>query len=300
MKILLAVDGSEYSEEAARALTCMDLTEQDEIMLVHVVSWVPFQYDAASYYENLKQIKQDVAPRIIDSALRLLTPVKARISTAIIDGSPDRYIAETAAEAGMDLIVMGARGVKGMKSVLIGSVTKAVALHASKPVLVIKPGFCGRAAGGKMRVILAVDGSESSEQAAMMLAAMPLGNAVEITIFNAIWSDFSDIPERFVAEINDRVKDVIAENRTQEFKDSEQVLEKAQQFLRDRFSSISLVSRVGDPSQEIMKIAEVRDASMIVAGCRGLRGIPGMMGSVSRNILTHAGCSVLIGRTCTG
>ncbi|MHB8881809.1 MAG: universal stress protein [Thermodesulfovibrionales bacterium] len=298
MKILLAVDGSEYSEEAAKALTCMDLTEQDEIMLVHVVSWVQFQYDAASYYESLKQIKQDVAPRIIDSALGLLAPVKARISTAIIDGSPDRYIMETAAEADMDLIVMGARGVKGMKSVLIGSVTKAVALHAPRPVLVIKPGFCSRAAGGKLRVVLAVDGSESSEQAARMLAAMPLSRTTAITIFNAIWSDFADIPERFVAEINDRVRDVIAENRTQEFKDSEQVLEQAQRYLRDRFSDLTLVSRVGDPSQEIMKIAG--DAGMIVAGCRGLRGIPGMMGSVSRNILTHAGCSVLIGRTCSG
>lgn len=298
MKILLATDGSEYSEEAARSLTCMNLTEDDEIMLVHVVSWVPFKYDAESYYEGLKQIKKDVAPKIIDSCLEILKPVRARISTAIIDGSPDRYIVEAAEESDTDLIVMGARGVKGVKSILIGSITKSVVLNSSKPVLVVKPGFCRPADGTK--VVFACDGSEFSVSAARFLSTMPLKDSSEITILNVIWSDFADIPERFISEINDRIKDVLAETRTQEFRESEKMLEEAREYLWRRFSNITLTSKIGDPSHEIIRTAETTNADLIVVGCRGLRGIKGMMGSISRNILTHSQCSVLVGRTCVG
>lgn len=298
MKILLATDGSEYAEEAARSLTALDLTEDDEVMVVHVVSWVPFKYDAKSYYESLKEIKNEVAPRIIDSCLEILKPVKARMSTAIIDGSPERYIVDAADEAGMDLIVMGARGIKGLKSALIGSVTKSVALHSSRPVLVVRQGFSSHAQ--KARVLFATDGSEYSDASARFLASLPFKPGAELTVLNVIWSDFADIPERFVSEVNDRIKGVVAETRTMEIREAEKVLEKARKQLKGRFGSISLMTKIGDPSHEIIRAAEAVDAGLIVAGCRGLRGMAGMMGSVSRNLLNHAPCSILIGRTCRG
>lgn len=298
MKILLATDGSEYSEEAARSLLCMDLTVEDEIMLVHVVSWIPFQYDAESYYSTLTQIRQDVAPRIIDAALGVLAPVKARISTAIIDGAPERYIVDAAEAGDMDLIVMGARGIKGLKSILIGSVTKSVVLHSARPVLVIKPGFCGNT--GRKKVLFAADGSDFSVAAARFLTSLPLSDDTDITIMNVIWSDFADIPDRFVIEVNDRVKDMLADSRAEEFRESDRILEQAKGYLGPRFRNITPVSKVGDPSHEILRTAGEMHADMIVVGCRGLKGMASMMGSVSRNILTHSDCSVLIGKTCRG
>ncbi|NOZ68981.1 MAG: universal stress protein, partial [Deferribacteres bacterium] len=41
MKILLATDGSEYSDEAARFLTRLDLSADDEIVVLHALSWTP-------------------------------------------------------------------------------------------------------------------------------------------------------------------------------------------------------------------------------------------------------------------
>ncbi|MBA4371821.1 MAG: hypothetical protein C0402_03040 [Thermodesulfovibrio sp.] len=298
MKILLATDGSEYSDEAARSLLCLDLTVEDEIMLTHVVSWIPFQYDAESYYSSLKQIKQDVAPRIIDAALEVLAPSKARISTAIIDGAPERYIVDAAEAGDMDLIVMGARGIKGVKSLLIGSVTKAVTLHSAKPVLVIKPGFCGSME--KKKVLFAADGSDFSAAAAKFLAFLPLSADSEITLMHVIWSDFADIPDRFVIEVNDRIKDMLADTRAEEFRESDRILEEAKGYLGQRFKNLTAVSKVGDPSHEILRTAEEMHADMIVVGCRGLKGMASMMGSVSRNVLTHSDSSVLIGKTCRG
>jgi len=294
MKILFATDGSEYSEGAARFLSCLNFSPEDEITVFHAVTWVPFLYDKESYYNSLKQIKKDIAPKIIDTALEMLKPVKARISTAIVDGAPEQYIPDMAESA--DMIVMGARGIKGIKSVFIGSVTRAVTISSSKPVLITKLPVCDKSE--KIKMLFAVDGSEFSIAAGEFLSSMPFPDNTEVTIINAIWSDFSDIPERFAIEVNEKIKEDIAKTRTMEFQKSEKILEQARKLLSKRFKNINVISKIGAPSVEILNTAESMKANMISVGCRGLRGIKGMMGSVSRNVLTHSKCSVLIGKTC--
>jgi len=120
MKILLATDGSQYSELAAKFLTCLNLSFDDEITIFHVVYWIPFLYDKESYFGALKAIKEEIAPKVIDSVLNILKDVKAKISTAIIDGSPEQCIVDVAAESDMDLIVMGARGLRVLDRSLSG------------------------------------------------------------------------------------------------------------------------------------------------------------------------------------
>jgi len=295
MEILLATDGSEYSERAARFLACLRLSPEDAITVLHVVNWVPFNYDAESYYESLKGIKKDIAPRILDSALKLLGPVKARTSTAIKDGAPERYIVDVARDSGADMIVMGARGLRGIKSFIVGSVTKAVALNAAMPVLVVKEPLCQ---SDRLRILFAADGSDYSNAAARFLSLVPFPEDTEMTVLNAVWSDFSDIPERYVMEVDDRMKEIVARRRSGEIDASEKILGEAARLLEGRFGNLKTLSKVGDPSLEILKAAESLRADIIAVGCRGIRGAKGMMGSVSRNVLNHAPCSVFIGKTC--
>ena len=53
MRFLLATDGSEHSENAARFLTRFEFTPDDEITVLTVIGWIPFQEDMQSYYENI-------------------------------------------------------------------------------------------------------------------------------------------------------------------------------------------------------------------------------------------------------
>ena len=69
MRILLAVDGSKYSDLAARFLACLHLSADDEITVLHVMFWYPLYYEREYYYETLKEIKQEIAPKILDAAL---------------------------------------------------------------------------------------------------------------------------------------------------------------------------------------------------------------------------------------
>lgn len=296
MKILLATDGSACSEGAARFLTCLDLTPEDEITVFHAVSWVPFLYDRQSYIEALKEIRKEIAPKILDATLDILEATGAKLSSAIVDGAAHYYIVDAAVSSGMDMIVMGARGVKGVESLFVGSVTKSVSMASPVPVLVTKLPACSRTK--KMKILFAADGSEHSVAAGRMLTRIPFPAGTELTLLNVIWSDFSDIPERFVLEVNERIKEVVAETRSAELREAERITEEARENLAAKFTDIRVMTKVGDPSAEILKAAEAIQADLITVGCRGLRGIKGMMGSVSRNILANAKCAVLIGKQC--
>ncbi len=299
MKILLATDGSEYSECAARFLTRIPWSPDDSITVFHAVYAVPFQHNEKFYFDTLRAIKKEIAPKILDSALAVLQPVQARLSVEIEEFSPsrctpDQCIIKAAEASGADLIAMGARGIKGIASAFLGSVTRLVTINSTKPVFVVKP----PTDAGRMKILFAADGSGHSLATGEFLTSIPFPDEAEVTILNIISSSFSDVPERFVLEINGRIKEAVAAARKIEFAESENVIEQAREILHKRFRKISVLSKVGDPSTEILKTGETMGADIIALGCRGLRGVKGIMGSVSRNVLTHSKCSVLIGKTC--
>jgi nucleotide-binding universal stress UspA family protein len=296
MRILLAVDGSDYSDLAARFLTCLNLSSDDEITVLHVMSWHPLYYEREYYYEPLREIKQEIAPKILDAALDILKSTKAKVSTAIEEGSPEQCIIEAAGSSNADLIALGARGIKGITSLLIGSVTRSVAHSSTKPVLVIKPPGCRDA--DRLKILFATDGSAHALETGKLLSRIPFSDNAEIRILNVISSPFSlNIPEAFHPGINERIVEIETRAREMEFSNSERILGQAREFLSKSFKKVEVVSEIGDPSTEILRVSEGSGSHIIAVGCRGMRGLKEIMGSVSRNVLTHARCSVLIGKS---
>ncbi|MDI6728773.1 MAG: universal stress protein [Thermodesulfovibrionales bacterium] len=294
MKILLATDGSAYSEGAAMFLSRFSLSQDDEILVLNVISHVPFKDNRELYYAKLKQIKQEIAPRILDSTIDILKPLNVKISTALLDGYPDKAIVDAASESGADLVVMGARGLKGIKSLLIGSITRSVSINSRTPVMVVKPPQWETA--GTLKVLYATDGSSSAVNAERLLASIPFPKDAEITIVNVIPSAHIDIPERYWMEVDEKIKNEIAKIREAEFGVSDKIIEDARKILSSRFSKIKVSIKFGDPSLEILNEAEQSKTDLIAIGSSGMRGVKGMLGSVSRSILGHAECSVLIGK----
>jgi len=293
MKILLATDGSEHSGRAAKFLTNLNLSSDDEITVLHVITEVPFKDDAASYYSSLKQIKQEIAPKIIGTAMNILRPLNTKITSLVIDGYPDKGIIDIAEDLNVNMIVMGAKGIKGIKAFLIGSVTRSAAINSSKPVLVIKPPQ--GEVSGSLKVLFATDGSDYARETGRFLTSIPFHDDAEITVLHVIQSGL-DIPERFHIEIDERIKKIATEIKALAFKESEKTIEQARKFLSVRFTKVTSLTRDGDPSLEILNAAKMLKTDIIVVGSKGMRGIKGMLGSVSRYILGHSECSILIGK----
>ena len=298
MKILLAVDGSRYSEGAARFLTFLNLSAGDEITVFHALHWSHFLRGEKSRQEAIEELKKIFVPMILDSALKILGPVKAKISTAVVEGHAKQAIVEKAAEAGMDLIIMGAKGVTGMESLFLGSVSRAVAVKSSVPVLVTKLPLSTPPGG--MKILFATDGSQYAVSTQEFLSSMPFPPNSEITLLNVTRPTFWDmyIPMTLTPEVNERFIEIMEKARTSERVESGRIIDQARDYLRHRFGNITVLSVEGDPSSEILAASAGMKADLIAVGCRGLTGIRGMIGSVSRNVLSHSKCPVLIGRMC--
>ncbi len=296
MKILLAVDGSEHAEGAAKFLRFLDLSTDDEIMIVHVINFVPFLNDMDVYAGTIYDIKQEIAPKILDAAVEILSSTGARLSTAIVEGDVDKAIIHAVIDAQADFAVLGAKGLKGVTSFITGSATRSVAIHAPFPVLAVKQGKWETTR--KLNILFATDGSEYARAAGRFLSSLPLSRDSHIDIVNIVRSAVHDIPERFIVEVDDRMKGEVARVRTAEYDASGEIIRSAEEDLRTRYTSISGHTKVGDPSIEIIEEAERLGTDVIVVGCRGTKGEKGKLGGVARNILRHAQCSFLIAKNC--
>ena len=291
MKILLATDGSAFSEDAAKFLTNFLFAPKDTIHLFHVVSAVPYEDD---FRQQILQAIKRISPKILKTCEECIQPTKAIITKQEGQGVPEDEIVKKAEELDVDLIVMGARGVKGVKSLFLGSVTRSVSALTDRSILVTKP-FIDRA-GRALTVLFATDGSDSAETTGDVLADLPFPEASELTVLNVSQSAFADIPDRYVMEVNDAMKAELAKIRMAENEKAEKIIDRAKTQLASRFAAVHGLIKSGDPTDEVLKTAAEMKADLIAIGSRGLKGVKGRLGSVSRRILGRAPCSVLIGK----
>jgi nucleotide-binding universal stress UspA family protein len=292
MKILLATDGSEHSVGAAQFLARFDLSALDRVTVLHVVPDIPFRHAGESQFAALMEIGEEIAPGIVDATAGYLKDQRANISTAVTTGHPAEAILAVAMQANSDLIVMGSRGMKTMGSLLLGSVTRAVAINSPHPVLVVKPPQGGQE--GPLRVLFATDGSDCARETEKLLVSVPFPEDTAMTAVYVSPSTYMEVPDRFYLEMDERVKKITANMKEREMKYAGEVLEQARTALKDRFRHIATLMKCGDPSEQILRAARETGTNVIALGSRGMRGVRGMLGSVARNVLGHADCSVLI------
>jgi nucleotide-binding universal stress UspA family protein len=139
-KILLATDGSEEAELAARKAVELAEGTGSELHLVHVGLAPNFLVEGTPGYnrELYEQIEEESR-----ELLRKLT-WQVKVAGGNVAGSHlrmgevDLGIVGLARKLGVDLIVMGSRGRRGIRRAIAGSISDAVIRHAPCPVLVVR------------------------------------------------------------------------------------------------------------------------------------------------------------------
>ena len=126
----------------------LDLAEKytAEIVLLSVFNpvFVPFGVEPSlsdakvmeNYLEDLKAYHENV----LSENLQKITELKPnlKVSTKLKKGRPADKIIETAKEGNFNLIVMGSRGLGGIKQLFLGSVSDRVADEAPCPALMVR------------------------------------------------------------------------------------------------------------------------------------------------------------------
>ncbi|MEO8563958.1 MAG: universal stress protein [bacterium] len=148
MRILLAVDGSGHSDAAVHEVASRPLPAHSEVRIisVHETTYfppvLPGEGMSVGLYLDTETAARERAQTAVDSAAATLragdTCHHLTVTTGVPAGSAKRLILEEADALGADLIVVGSHGHGHFERFLLGSVSQAVALHATCSVEIVR------------------------------------------------------------------------------------------------------------------------------------------------------------------
>jgi nucleotide-binding universal stress UspA family protein len=207
---------------------------------------------------------------------------------AVRDVAAAPAILRYAEEHGVDLIVMGTHGRRGVRRLLLGSVTEEVIRAASCAVLAV-PGV--REPTPPLNVLVPVDFSPYSqhalrrgkEVAALYGARLHALHVAHLAPYPAFYGadvvSRYDLPPRFIEEAGNELRALVAATDGPET------------------GPVEVGVMVGLPHQRIADYARAHNVGLIVMGRRGLAGLQHiLLGSTTERTLRMAPCSVLVTR----
>ena len=134
-RILVAVDGSAFSDAAVDQAISLGGICNSQIFVISVVDLYPEQMEVAPAL--VEKMSEEVRQHL-DRAKEKVDKADIPCETIVhMGGIPHEFIVKEAKDKGIDLIVMGTHGRTGSKRVLLGSVAQNVIGHAPCPVLVV-------------------------------------------------------------------------------------------------------------------------------------------------------------------
>ncbi len=143
MKILLAIDGSKFSEAAIQAVIAQAHSGDAEVRVLHVVEPPSLLvgremggYDPA--LESVWDEETKQAEALVAKAAETLRSHGMKVTTNVQQGDPQSMIIDASQEWHADLIVVGSHGRKGLEHFLLGSVSEGVARHAGCSVEIVR------------------------------------------------------------------------------------------------------------------------------------------------------------------
>jgi hypothetical protein len=265
-KLLVATDETEFSEGAIREAIGFAKKCSSKLYALFVLETNPeYETIGSSVYE----MEEAEAHARLESIRSRAFEEGLVCETIFHHGTdPYRHIVDEAVEKGVDMIIMGRRGRRGLMKVLMGEVAAKVIAHAPCKVLIVP-----RAAQIAYRTILvATDGSFHGKAAVTeaISVAKRCGSSLVVVSVARSGNDVGEAQALARGAVELAVKEGIA---------------------------VEQVTPIGRPDEMILETAGGRAADLIVMGAYGKTGLRKLlMGSSTEKVLSHAGCAVLVAK----
>jgi len=285
MKVLLAVDGSDQSLDAVRAMGCLNPAET--LTVLYVVHLPHLSYPTLGPNLNkdlaltVEQAMKEEGERLLNQAVSLLPPHHGRTVHKMVEGIPSEVILQEAETCGANIIVLGDRGLGEIKEQFLGSVSHRVMVHASCPVFIVK---------GPTRhvrqMLVPIAGPEDSKAVGEFFSKKPFRDSPDITVLHVV--PFAEPAGPVGALIPDSFrKEMIAHGE-------EMANEVVKTIGKYGYEGKSLAV-VGAPSVAIVQEAANSQADVILMRSHNRTGASRFfLGSVSHGVMHHAKCSVIL------
>lgn len=266
MHLLLATDGSKWADGAARVAVAMAAAYHARLTVITM-----FVLDDQLKPMNVHGTRMDSA-KAAEVAKARFANVQALAAEADISckteirygASPQQEIVTAAEKLGVDVIVMGRRGERGLAKLFVGDVTIKTVSLTDRPVIVVPE----TATFWQQRILLATDGSEHSLAALEVTARFAEISGLPVTVLSMPGSDQID---------------------------ARQVVDDAAHKLQTRGVTVDGRVMEGKPDEDIATAATELGADLVVMGSHGRTGITKLLlGSVSQRVIGALSCAAMV------
>ena len=286
--VLAATD---FSPTAAAAVDwAVELARQQgaRVELVHAVTVPPSMpgYLPTAGLDFEADVRRGAETRLA-ATVAALREKGTDVSTFLAPGTPSQVILDRAGAVSALAVVIGTRGLTGLRHLLLGSTTQRVVHGARCPVLTVHPGDLGRHRAIRT-ILVPTDFSHDADLAirtAHRLLA-PLERDARLILLHAFnlpieYTAYGPIPTS-IGYLQDTGLE------------AERLLFEAAQPLQREGLTIETLAREGDPAHVIAEEAGKRGADLIAMGTRGQSGIRHLLlGSTAERVVEYAPCPVM-------
>ena len=285
--ILCAYDFSETAALALQQARRLADRHDARLVLAHVVEPIPL-----GPYPNISAPTSDlaiseIAEQRAEEEARALRSSGRDVDVIVRLGEPGGALVSIAEEVGADLVVLGTRGLTGVRHVLLGSTAEAVVRRAPMPVLTVHP-----------------DDALLDDPIETILVPTDLSPAAEVAT-DAFVELFANGPKpRILLAYADRTppylepfKHSVLELTGQPDPIKEDLLERmapVAQALEAEGFAVERQVVDGEAAEAIPELAEACGARMIVLSTQGRSAIVNaLLGRTAQRIVQHAPCPTL-------
>jgi nucleotide-binding universal stress UspA family protein len=282
-KILVPTDFSEHADRAVAQATALAKPFGASLHLLHVVQlpMLPANPEAPPIPITFWQELRTNARARLAPIQKQIESKGVRCESEVVEDIPGFAIAAAAERIHADLIVMGSRGLTGLKHVLLGSVAERTVRSAPCPVLTVKAGEI------RLRTIaVPMDFSPAAQQA--LEAAKSLAKTAGPAHLVLVHAYYVPVElEQYLVSHDDPFFERLSKGVT---KDLEAILT----GLSDAGISAEYVARPGVPETVIAEVAKEKKVDLIAMGTHGRRGLKHLfLGSVAEHVVRTSEVPVL-------
>ncbi|MEI7742745.1 MAG: universal stress protein [Chloroflexota bacterium] len=297
MRILLAVDGSVSSDRATTLVASLAFPPDSVVRIVAAqqpysdalaMSWAAMG-DAGTNLESEEEVDARHLKEAVARAESTVAQPGLKVEGFLLHGRPGTAIVDEAVAFGADVVVLGSRGHGTIATMLLGSTAAEIVDHAPCPVLVARHTHLGP-------VAFADDGSPSARTAEGVFTRWPIFVGQQIDVIT-VAEVAVPVAAGFTPGLYDQVLDSYSRSADETRAEVAKEASGEAHRLAEAGFTTGAVALEGDAAAEIVRYAGEHEVGTIVMGTRGHTGLARLiLGSVARNVLVHATCSVLIVR----
>jgi len=270
-KILVPCDFSEQAVSAFRFALDVAVQSKGEVHLINVVE-VPVLHDSVlmpvmAFEEALFKELREKADKQFKKMRDKYAPERIKLESKVIFGPVTRMLFDYIEERNIDLVVMGTKGVSGVREVLIGSNAEKMVRNSPVPVIAIKKYVKDKT----IKNIVFPNTLNTENQEDLVLKVKALQNFFKATL-HIVWIN---TPTNFT-------RDTITLKRLNAF---------AKRFMLKDYT----INVFNDPYEEagVSNFTNDIGGDMVAMGTHGRKGIAHFFsGSVAEDVVNHVDCPI--------